>query len=130
MARMVVAKSGRTDVAGDVLRLVNDARRAAGRAPLAMDSKLTKVAQYRALHIARTGRLSHSGWQAALRKFGFPLGRKAVGENLAAGQDDAGEVMEDWLASEGHRENILARDFRTIGVARVGDVWVQIFGGR
>jgi uncharacterized protein YkwD/Mg-chelatase subunit ChlD len=68
----------------------------------------------------------------------------AVAENVAAGQDSPARVMGDWLSSLGHRENILNRDFREIGVGYVYDAndtflcgdlpchhyWTQNFGAR
>lgn len=54
------------------------------------------------------------------------------GENIARGQADAQAVMASWMASEGHRENILNCDYKTIGigahVADGGPWWTQDFG--
>jgi len=52
----------------------------------------------------------------------------ALGENIARGQITAKEVMEDWMASTTHRENILRKTFDEIGIGLFGDVWVQEFG--
>ena len=56
-----------------------------------------------------------------------------VGENIAAGYRSAVETVNSWMESEGHRSNILAPDFREIGVgfAQGGGTyqryWVQNF---
>jgi uncharacterized protein YkwD len=55
------------------------------------------------------------------------------GENVARGQQNAADVMNSWMNSEGHRANILNCDFKAIGVgvAKGVDntlVWGQIFG--
>lgn len=54
------------------------------------------------------------------------------GENIARGQADAQAVMASWMASEGHRENILNCDYKTIGIgahfADGGPWWTQDFG--
>ena len=49
------------------------------------------------------------------------------GENIARGQSSASEVMKDWMKSEGHRYNILWDQYHSIGVARSGSYWVQVF---
>ena len=43
----------------------------------------------------------------------------AAGENIAIGQADPTAVMTGWMASSGHRANILSTDFREIGVGYV-----------
>jgi uncharacterized protein YkwD len=52
-----------------------------------------------------------------------------VGENIAAGQRNADEVMTSWMNSPGHRENILNSGFTKIGVgyAPSGKYWTQMF---
>lgn len=116
---------------GDVVRLVNDIRAEEGLQPLQGDAKLAKAAVRRAAHCARQGRISHVGWLDALRKVGLRVGSRAFGENLAQGQDRADEVVRDWMASPGHKANILARDYRRIGVGVAegyGDrFWAQVF---
>jgi uncharacterized protein YkwD len=52
----------------------------------------------------------------------------AVGENIAKGQKNPEEVMDDWMNSPGHRENILSKDFKEIGIGLYGNRWVQNFG--
>lgn len=56
---------------------------------------------------------------------------KAVGENLAMGQDTPEEVVNAWMSSPTHRANILSDKFTDIGVScRATDhgiVWVQEF---
>ena len=52
----------------------------------------------------------------------------AFGENLARGQLTAEDVMNDWMASPGHRANILTELFIDIGIGIEGSSWVQHFG--
>ena len=52
-----------------------------------------------------------------------------AGENLAANFTSSERVVNAWMNSEGHRANILSPKFKEIGVARVGDCWVQLFKG-
>jgi uncharacterized protein YkwD len=57
------------------------------------------------------------------------------GENIASGYPAARDVVQAWMASPGHRANILERRFRDIGLAfreapgtDSGVLWVQEFG--
>ena len=59
-----------------------------------------------------------------------------MGENIAFGQRSPAEVMNSWMNSEGHRENILSDNFRHIGVGHKAaldsagyrsNFWVQFF---
>lgn len=52
-----------------------------------------------------------------------------MGENLAKGQDSIAEVIRQWMASEGHRESILSKNYKEIGIGIIDDIWVQNFGG-
>lgn len=120
---------------GDVVRLVNEIRRADGLHPLKGHSKLARAALRRARRLAAAGRMdSHRGWLTALKAVRFPLSRHKVGENIAQGQDRAAEVMKDWMDSPGHKANILNPRYRYIGVAVAegyGDrFWVQEFSDR
>lgn len=78
-------------------------------------------------------RLSHGGWERALRAAVPDAG--ALGENVAGGQPSASAVVSAWLASRGHRRNLLDPAFQLTGVGCVVDTrgrrwWVQVFAGR
>lgn len=53
-------------------------------------------------------------------------------ENIAAGQENPEEVMESWMNSTGHRENILSGQHTHVGIGYQDSVWktswVQYFG--
>jgi len=58
---------------------------------------------------------------------------RVVAENIAAGQRTAGEVVQAWMDSPGHRRNILSADIREIGVGfteggSLATMWTQVFG--
>jgi uncharacterized protein YkwD len=44
----------------------------------------------------------------------------AIGENIAAGQLNVTEAMDDWLASSGHCAAIMDADFTQIGASKLG----------
>jgi uncharacterized protein YkwD len=60
----------------------------------------------------------------------------SVGENVASGQPTIEEVMDGWMASDRHRDNVLSKVFTeagfglAIGKNRSGYqmIWVQVFG--
>lgn len=52
----------------------------------------------------------------------------SVGENIAKGQSTVAQVMEEWMASPGHKRNILQAKYDEVGFGVYGNVWVQNFG--
>ena len=59
----------------------------------------------------------------------------AGGENIAMGQNDASEVMNDWTNSSGHYANMTNSIYKSVGIGCFytdgGDVsWVQIFSSK
>ncbi|MHB0965857.1 MAG: CAP domain-containing protein [Bellilinea sp.] len=63
-------------------------------------------------------------------------GYSAAGENLAAGYSTPEAVVQGWMASSGHRDNILNSKYKEIGVgyyqgaAQYTYYWGQDFGGK
>ncbi len=82
--------------------------------------------------MARQDRMFHQDLRPILRQCGL----STVGENVAYGYRSGRSVVNDgWMHSEGHRRNILNRDFRLMGIgARKSDdgTWyaAQVFGRR
>ena len=54
---------------------------------------------------------------------------RAAAENIAKGQRSAKEVVQAWMDSPGHRQNILTPNFTHIGIgyAQSSNVWTQQF---
>lgn len=121
------------DPVGHMLALVNGARAADGLIPLTLEPRLTAAACRQVRDLAQGGELTHQG------RDGSDLGRRLTeagyafalaAENLAAGAQTADETVRLWLASPGHRRNIMTAEFRQAGIAyqRTGEVWVMVFG--
>ncbi|MBI5915545.1 MAG: CAP domain-containing protein [Bacteroidetes bacterium] len=53
---------------------------------------------------------------------------RAVGENIALGTGSFRETMLAWKDSPGHCRNLMGAGFTEMGVAQLGDLWVQDFG--
>jgi uncharacterized protein YkwD len=120
--------------AAQVLALTNAQRSKAGCRPLAVDSRLTRVAQQHSTDMARRSYFSHTDpsghtWEQRQVSAGWSANRTG-GENIARGPSDARTVMNGWMSSPPHRQNILDCQFTTIGVGYSprGDYWAQDFG--
>ncbi|CAG8754041.1 18188_t:CDS:2, partial [Dentiscutata erythropus] len=57
-----------------------------------------------------------------------PVSLNSAGENVAEGYSDEKSVMAGWMASPGHRDNILNPGFKDAGFAQAGTYWTQDFG--
>lgn len=117
----------------NVLRLTNDERAKVGLAALRPNPALMKAAQDYAALMARERHFSHTGPDGSrprdrAQQAGYPS--SFCGENIALGQKSAAEALRSWMSSKGHRENILNREYREIGVGHEGAYWVQLFGCR
>ncbi|MEK4229688.1 SafA/ExsA family spore coat assembly protein [Solibacillus sp. FSL H8-0538] len=121
-----------TTVEQEVLRLVNVERANAGLPALKNDWELARVAEYKSQDMHDKGYFSHTsptyGSPFDMMK-SFGINYKAAGENIAQGQRTAAEVVEAWMNSEGHRANILNKDYTHMGVGYVkdGNYWTQMF---
>ncbi|GAA2741209.1 hypothetical protein GCM10009868_06490 [Terrabacter aerolatus] len=125
------------EAAGQVVDLVNAARSRAGCAPVSVNPALRSAAQGHSDDMAARDYFSHtspdgSTFAGRIRSAGYLGG--AIAENIAAGQPSAESVMNAWMASPGHRANILNCAYRDIGVGHAsggtyGSYWTQTFGG-
>lgn len=132
----------------EVLELVNKERKKRGLKPLVWKDNLAHAARYHAMDMAIDGYMEHDSKDklknGSLKKVCDVFDRmdKFVGkeifaraENIAGGQKTAEEVMKSWMSSSGHRQNILDKKAKYIGIgyiyledSELGDYWVQGFG--
>ena len=116
------------DNAYAVLEQVNARRAENGLEPLVMEQELLSAAMCRAGECALL--FAHTRPDSSIC---FSACSKMSGENVAAGQGTPDAVMDSWMNSNGHRENILNENYHTIGIGcfLIGGVrfWVQCFGG-
>ena len=127
----------RAGVARQVVALVNVERSRAGCGPLSANAHLRRAAQGHSDDMASRDYFSHTSpdgvtFAERIRAAGYDGG--AIAENIAAGQTSAKEVMGAWMASPGHRANILDCAYRDLGVGYAtggsyGTYWTQTFGG-
>jgi uncharacterized protein YkwD len=115
-----------TALHASTLCLINGERAAHGLRTLRLDSRLGEAARRHSddmvahryfAHDSRSGagfstRIAATGWMNGRRRW-------AVGENLAWGTGSgatARAIVATWMASRGHRQNILKARFRVIGI--------------
>ncbi|MEF3302892.1 CAP domain-containing protein [Paenibacillus sp. GYB003] len=116
--------------ADQVVSLVNQERAKAGLSPLASDPALTKMALDKAKDMYNNNYFDHNsptyGSPFDMMK-AYGISYSYAGENIAKGQRNPQEVMNAWMNSAGHRQNILSPNFTKIGVAYYNGEWVQEF---
>ena len=112
--------------------MVNEERRKVGVAPLTLSAELQSAAAIRAEEI--TQKFSHTRPDGRHCNTVIPNGRYTMGENIAAGNNTAAKVVQQWMNSPGHRANILRSEYTELGVGYVykensqyKHYWVQIF---
>jgi uncharacterized protein YkwD len=109
-----------TNVQQSVVDTVNQHRANAGLRPVAIDARLTAAAQGHSDHMARERIMTHigAGWtDGGMRISNAGYRWRTWGENVASGQATAADVMAAWMASPGHRANILRDGVVHIGIA-------------
>lgn len=112
----------------------------AATTPLMMEETLRCAARLHSLDMAVQNYFEHTGLDGR-----SPFDRIAdvdyqgsypLGENIAWGSRSAAQVMEGWMNSPGHCENIMGSDFGEIGIGFAqpelgqGPYWTQKFGGK
>ncbi|MGN4128151.1 SafA/ExsA family spore coat assembly protein [Lysinibacillus sphaericus] len=116
----------------EVVKLVNAERAKAGLPALKEDWELSRVAKYKSQDMHDKKYFDHTsptyGTPFTMMK-NFGITYKSAGENIAKGQRSAAEVVKAWMNSEGHRANIMSKNFTHIGVGYVaeGNYWTQMF---
>jgi uncharacterized protein YkwD len=102
-----------------VVDLTNNFRTKNGLAPLTLNSKLNEAAQTHSQNMAVQDFFSHvgkDGSSAGDRASQAGYDWRTVAENIAAGQRSPAEVVQAWIDSPGHRENMLNPGIKEIGV--------------
>jgi uncharacterized YkwD family protein len=118
-----------------VVDLTNQERAKNGLPALKVDTTLSKMAHEKARDMSANNYFSHTSPTYGspfdmMKKYGITY--QYAGENIAKGQQSPQDVVNAWMNSEGHRQNILNPNYNYIGVGYVaqGNYWVQDFIGR
>lgn len=119
------ARSAMAVLQESVVARMNQIRRSHGLRPLRLNRRLEAAAVFHSKDMGRRGYFEHDSisgtpfWRRIERYYpsrGFRAW--TVGENLLWGSDryDAAFAVREWMASAPHRENILSRDWREVGI--------------
>lgn len=118
----------------EVLRLVNMERAKVGAAPLTFAKDLAASAYVRAKELPY--KFSHTRPNGSKCFTAMPQIGHILGENLAGGQSTPKQVVQAWMDSKTHRDNILSKKFKEMGVvyyyqsnSKYKHYWVQHFRG-
>ena len=127
---------GRTEAR--IFDLINAERRHQGLRPLVFNAQLNQMARIQAQNMAYYQRMAHTLPNATLPTLGdrahyvgYTYGR--IAENVALGYPNAETVVESWMNSRGHRQNILDSGVLETGIAVArsatgGLYYCQVFG--
>ena len=112
----------------DLFEEMNKIRSKYGAGPLVLNPRLNCAAKKHSEDIGRTRRCSHTGsdgsspWKRAER-----CGIKAYGEIVACGQGTPKAAIDAWFKSSGHRNLMLNKKFKKVGVGMKNNYWTAIF---
>jgi len=143
----VIAPTVRADYEQQVVERVNAIRASHGLPPLKRVTPLDQAARYHATDMGQDDYFDHDsydrsggnlvfacGWDARIRS--YYTNWASIAENIAAGYPSPQSVMDGWMDSPGHRDNILGSAVWEIGVGyyegsgQYRRYWVQDFGRR
>lgn len=119
-----------------ILELTNKARAAEKLPPLTVNEALFRAARQHTENMAKQDKLEHEldGKRVSDRADAEGYDFAQIGENLAQGEDATPEqIVDGWLKSKGHRENLLNPNFTEIGLgvaksAKGETYYTQVFG--
>lgn len=114
----------------EVFSLINNERYAYGLPALTLSEDLTKAAELKLEDMLEKDYWSHQtpeGYQPwhFLILAGYPY--DYAGENLARKFSTTEGVVNGWMKSEGHKQNILSKNYTETGIATDGNIVVQFF---
>jgi uncharacterized protein YkwD len=125
-----------------MLQLVNDQRQRGCNcgsvyyppaAPLRWNDQLESAAAGHANDMYKNNYFSHDSQDGSTpgdRIFRAGYLWRSYGENIAKGYTSEKDVMDAWILSVDHCQNIMNASFQELGAARTGTYWVQDFGTR
>ena len=122
------ARAAMAALESSVVGRMNAVRRAHGLRPLRLNRRLHAAAVFHSKDMGRRGYFEHDSlvgtpfWRRIERFYpsrGFSSW--TVGENLLWGTDtyDATFAVREWMNSPPHRQNLLSRDWREVGIGAV-----------
>ena len=116
----------------DAMKLVNEERQSNGLEPLTISQELTAKARIKSQDMKEQGYFSHNS-----PTYGSPfemmkqlgISYRSAAENIAMGYRTAEAVVNAWMNSPSHRENILSTRYTSMGIGHTDGYWTQWFIG-
>src|SRR5215470_13408813 len=96
--------------------LISNFRLQHGEGRVTMDSTLNRIAHEQAAAMAAKDVLDHSVLGSFSSRVA-PYGSRRSAENIAFGYDSFPKTLDQWIASSGHRSNLLLHGATRVGVA-------------
>ena len=93
----------------DLIKLINDGRKKNGLKPLKPNHNIDKLAQNWAEHMQKTNMLLHNDFKG--------------GQCIAEGKN-AETVYKAWMGSKPHREGLMGKEYKDVGIGKSGKYWV------
>jgi uncharacterized protein YkwD len=121
VAGVASAAADKTDITVDsVLAYMNANRAEAGLAPLHVSSRISEAAGDRMKDMEEQSYWAHISPDGTspfvwLRSRGYQFAN--AGENLATGFETAELLVQSWMESKGHRDNIMSPLYQDCGIA-------------
>jgi uncharacterized protein YkwD len=121
------------DFTGDVSfsLLLNDVRSEGGVIELTQNEALNQAATMHASDMEAHNYLSHTGRDGSTsgeRALAAGYNYSFIAENIARGFNTEEGVVNGWMGSPSHRDNILDPRAEDFGLGRVDDTWVLMLG--
>ena len=117
-----------------LLELTNAERKKKDLEPLKPSAKLFSAARAHAENMAKQEKLEHELDGKGMSERAADVGYKAAGlaENIGWNFASPKAAVEGWMNSEGHRANLLGKDYTEVGLAvaktaKGETYWVQVF---
>jgi uncharacterized protein YkwD len=95
-----------SEIESSILDLVNEHRESLGLSSLKPIAEISVEAESHNYYMLEIGKVSHDNFGIRYENLVKTVGAKAVSENVGYGYRTAEAVVNAWLNSDGHRENI------------------------
>lgn len=101
----------------EVLAEVNRVREEAGLNTLELVNTISVVALEHNEHMMEADEICHHNYQQRVNEIKNQFDALGVGENIAYGEATAETVVQAWLDSDGHRDNVLHESYTHFGIS-------------
>ena len=105
----------------EISSLINEHRTSIGVSPLQIVNLVSKEAIDHTDYMITEGEVSHDNFSSRHQNLVNKVSATKVGENVAYGYSTAQAVVNAWIKSEGHRDNIENESYTSFGISTKQD---------